>query len=487
MESWKRTVFFWTLALLFLITVPIVILSARGYRFDANRGVFVYSGTITFKANPQTVEVRLNDKLIQSKKLNRINNSYNIPSLMPGEYDIRISAEGFQAWSKKTKVRSGMASEFWNVILARNNYEKTDLNIPGIKKFFTSPKNNFFAYVSILDQDLAVRIFDIESGEIKSETVFPDRQFIEDSRKENLEWSPDEVFISIPVENNSEYGYFIYDLENKNQIDLNNSLNKKNIRNVRWDPKEKGYLFFIEEDNLFRVNTKNFQELTLVASDISSYDLSGALVYYSKNSNLLFKNNLNGKAEPSQITSNFPGPENLKIATIIVYDDSRIALISESKDFYIFNKGDHGNYFRKLAENIQGSHFSDDGKKLLFWSDNEISIYFLRDQLSQPIREENEMQNITRHSEPIKNIQWLKNYEHVIFSSGRWIKIIEVDLRDRTNCMDIANTETETPFVIYNNSLEKLYFTDTKNDTTSLYSIDFPEEAPLLGVIGLGQ
>ena len=70
---------------------------------------------------------------------------------------------------------------------------------------------------------------------------------------------------------------------------------------------------------------------------------------------------------------------------VVVYDDLRIALILENKDFYIFNKGDYGDYFRKLADDIEEAHFSDDGKRILFWSNNEISVYFLREQLSQPI------------------------------------------------------------------------------------------------------
>ena len=48
--------------------------------------------------------------------------------------------------------------------------------------------------------------------------------------------------------------------------------------------------------------------------------------------------------------------------------------------------------------------------------------------------------------------------------------------------MDLVNTQNQNPFVIYNNLLEKLYFIDNKNDTSSLYSINFPEKNIIFGV-----
>ena len=500
MENWKRKVFFWVLTLLFLITVPVIILNAKGYRFDKDRGVFVHSGTITFKSNPQSVDLKLDDKLFESKKLNRINNSFNVSGIVPGEYNLQISSPDFQFWNKKIRVRSGLASEFWNILLVRNNYEKTDLSALEIYKFFTSPKNDLLAYVTNPKNDLLVKIFNIENNSIEEEINFFGWQFIDEAKKENIEWSPDNSFLSVPVrklvENKKpikkiteivsneeyEYNYFIYDFSNKSSLNLAEITNKKNIHDVRWDPRDSGFLFFLKENSLFRINIKEPLNSIEISSDVSSYDLSGSYVYYTKNSGLIYKKDLDGENEPIQITNNFPSSENTKISSIIVYDDSRIALIGENKDFYIFNQGEYGDYFRKLADKVEETHFSDDGKKILFWSSNEISVYFLREQLSQPIRKENEIQNITRYGDPIKNVQWFKDYEHIIFNSGRWIKIIEIDPRDHLNCMDLINTENINPFVVYNSALEKLYFIDIKDNISNLYSINFPEKTTLFGV-----
>jgi hypothetical protein len=506
MENVKRKLFFWTLVILFLITAPAVVLHARGYRFDLNRGVFVYSGAITFKTNPQNVKVLINNQLNESKQLNRINSSYNITGFLPGDYEIKIFQDGYQPWSKKTEVHSGLSSEFWNIVLVRNEYQKMTSDAENVDRFFMSPKNDFITYTQNLNSDLTVSIFNFNLEKTEKTFTFSGWSIISQNKKENIEWSPQEDYLSVPVEkevttdistvkgkklaaikepaNKMEYGYFIVNPADSTSFNLNDLLGKKNIQDVRWDPKDKDYIFFLEGANLFRANITDKTDMTLINSDVSSFDLSKSGVYFiTSPNNLVFKTALDGKSQKDQITAYFP-EQGRAVERMIVYDDARIGFIDIDKKLFVYNKGDKDTYFRELGSAIEGIHFSDDGKKMLFWNNNEVFVYFARVWEVQPVRAENEVTNITRYSEPISNVQWFKDYEHVIFSTGRWIKLIELDNRDHRNCMDFLNTSTDTPFVRYNNYLEKLYFTDVKDNKTILQSIKFPEPVPILGIGG---
>jgi hypothetical protein len=260
-------------------------------------------------------------------------------------------------------------------------------------------------------------------------------------------------------------------------------LGKSNLKYVRWDPQEKNYLFFLSDSSLYRANLTEKEDLVMIAGDVTSYELSNANVYYTQSPNqLLYKSNLDGKSGISQVTFSFPESSSPANEKLIVYDESRIAFINSNKDLYIFNEGEHDKYFKKMGENIEGLQFSDDGKKMLFWTNNEIFVYFLRDWNVHPVRSENDLQNITRYSEDIKNIQWFKDYEHIIFSSGKYAKIIELDSRDHRNSMDLVTTEIENPDIVYNNSLEMLFFVDRLNESFStLHSIVFPEKLNIFG------
>lgn len=505
MKVRRRFVFFLVLAVLFLVVAPVVILRARGYQFDFASGVFVYSGTVTIKSNPQDFNVFVNGEETASKKLNRVNNSYNVGGLRPQSYEIRVEAPDYQSWSKKADVHSGVATEFWNVLLVRNSYDKTDYNTPEAEKFFTSPNNKLLAYSQQSEGNLSVGILDLKTSTLKNSFSVPDYRLLSSDEKENIEWSPsDSTLISIPAEKietvsvekkpttlfkkplplpqpEKKHVYFIYDVEKNTTANLNEIFSLDDISNVRWDPQDKNFLFFLSGNSLYRANFTDRNSLFLVSSDISAFDLTSSFVYFCDSANnLVFRNSLDGKDEKEQITSSFP-EENSAVERMVIYDEARIALMTKEKKLIIFNQGERDDYFKKIGDSTEGMQFSDDGKKIIFWNNNEIYAYFLRDWKVQPERQEDQLIGLTRYSETLRNVQWFKDYEHIIFSVGRSVKIIELDNRDRINCLNLLEASLDNVSVIYNSSLEKLFFTDKKDDSTSLFSITFPERTTFLG------
>jgi hypothetical protein len=509
MEKLRRRIFFWTLVALFFVVAPTIIMNARGYRFDFHRGVFVHSGSIMLKTNPQDFDVYVNGELETSKQINRVNNSYTLTGFIPGNYAVAVNAEGFQTWSKKTELHSGLASEFWNVLLVRKDYARTAFETQRLDNFFISPKDENIAIAKNTSEGMEVQILNIAKKTISNSFLFPNSVFDDKTREENIEWSPDEDYLSVPVkitaqapaeEENSaklikitpnansnriieKYIYFIANPADDSSFNLNSFLEKDDIRNVRWDPQDKKYLFFLSENNLYRANINDKNDLKNIAENVSAFDLSKTGIYYTQFPNeLVFKVSLDGAATPTQLTNSFPETSSALTKKLVAYDDDRVAFLSSDHKLFIYNKGEHGTYFQKLGDAIQSFQFSDDGKKLLFASDNEIFTYFLRDWDVQPQRSENEIQSITRYSESLKNIQWFKDYEHIIFSTGQYVKIIELDSRDHRNCMDILNTAAADPKLTYNHSSERLYFIDKNGDTSDLYSIVFPEPGAFLGL-----
>lgn len=504
MKVKRRFIFFLVLAVLFLIVAPVVILRARGYQFDFTNGVFVYSGTVTIKSNPQNFNVFVNGEETESKKLNRVNNSFNIGGLRPKSYEIRVEAPDFQSWSKKADVHSGIATEFWNVLLVRNNYDRTDYNATGAEKFFTSPDNKLIAYSKKSEDALSIDIFNIKDLSNKGSFSVPEYRLLSDDAKENIEWSPsDNARISIPAEKiekiipekktilplkkplpqpEKKRAYFIYDIEKNTTVNLNETFSLNDISNVRWDPQEKNFLFFLSGKSLYRASFTDRNSLFLISKDVSAFDLTGSFIYFcDSTNNLVFRNSLDGKDEKEQITLSFP-EENGAVSRMTVYDEARITFLTNDKKLVVFNQGEQADYLKKLGENVEGSQFSDDGKKLLFWTGNEISVYFLRAWNVQPERAEDKSFSIARYSENTSNVQWFNDYEHVIFNIGHSIKISELDYRDHINCLNLPEASLDNPFVIYNSSLGKLFFTDKKDNSTSLFSITFPEKTTFLGL-----
>lgn len=490
MEKVRRSIFFWTLTLLFFIIAPALVLYARGYRIDFQKGVFVHSGTITLKANPQDVQISLNGKL-EKATASRINNYLNVSGLIPREYRLTVSAPGFNDWSKKTEVHSGVSSEFWNILLTRQEYSRTAYATESVEKFFISPEDKFIALENPQDNATTVNILDIKNNKIAQNYNFPDWQFISKERKENIEWSPKEDYLLIPLQKktpteNTEQTIFSYFVANPNMgtsFNLNEFLGKENIKNSRWHPADKDYLFFLEGTDLFRANITDKNDLVLVDQEVSSFDLAENGVYYSQLPNeLVFRKDLDGKSGKIQITFTSPKENQSLNEKLIVYDEARIAFLDQDKNLYLFNNGQYKEYLQKIGADVEGLQFSDDGKKLLFWSANEISVHFLRDWNVQPLRIENETKEITRYAEKIDNVQWFKDYEHVIFSVGPFVKIIELDNRDYRIYNDLLTTSIDNPRIVCNHYLEKMFFSDQGENGISFFSINIPEKTTFLGL-----
>ncbi|HBP01081.1 MAG: hypothetical protein UY41_C0001G0015 [Candidatus Moranbacteria bacterium GW2011_GWE1_49_15] len=476
-----KLAFFWTLVAMFFMTSSLLILYAFGYTFNPERGIFVHAGSITVKSNPLSIEVILNDANV-SKKLNRINSSINIGRVKPGEYILKVEAPDFNTWSKKISVHSGLSTEFWNVLLTRKEYARENHGTEGIDDFFISPRKNLVAGVKTENGRLSITITNTDTN--TSETAFTsaDHSFTQDP-EENIEWAPQSQKIIVPLMSGEEKLYLIADLDSKENIMLDELAGTSDISSVRWDSENKNVVYFITEGNLYRLDIKEPQDKKIIASNIAGYDISGQYIYYFQlPGGLIFRTNLEATSEPLQITTSAPSKMEDPSYKIIVYDEKRIALRNGSGRLFIFNKGEKDSYFKELLADAKGSQFSNDGKKLLFWNNREIYAYFTKDWQTQPYRSENETISITRFSQPLKNVQWSNDYEHVIFSVNGQLKITELDHRDNTNTFDIANFSGSDQKVVSNFSQGRIYFTDNVAEGPRvLQSIQFPEKASLLG------
>ncbi len=108
----------------------------------------------------------------------------------------------------------------------------------------------------------------------------------------------------------------------------------------------------------------------------------------------------------------------------------------------------------QILEQMNGFKLSPDSKKLVYFSDYEIWILFLKEKQNQPSKKAGEKLFLMRLSEKIKHVLWLNSY-YLVFSTENKIKISEIDERDRINMIDLV--EYENPEIFFNQKDKKLY------------------------------
>ncbi len=196
----SRRLFFWALACSFFITTSIVIFFSLGYRYAFIEDIFLHTGSINFKSEPRNVSITVDGKKPPARHLNVINNSRHITGLRYGMHTVEATAPGHKPWSKEIRIRSGIATEFWNVILIKDTYERRDHSVINPKKLFFTPRNELLAYPQIdaEDSSLYIPILDIKSDAVLETHKIPFAQFTKNA-KENIEWSPNIRFLATPI------------------------------------------------------------------------------------------------------------------------------------------------------------------------------------------------------------------------------------------------------------------------------------------------
>ncbi len=256
------------------------------------------------------------------------------------------------------------------------------------------------------------------------------------------------------------------------KITKSNSSNKENqikIHQGRWIfDSDTEIIVLTENHKLLILNIINPQKSIILDNEVSGFDLAGDHIYYTKLAGNhiwdIKTNHPERKKIVATISTKQPTGNFLKM---IAYDEYRIAIITDKKELYILNNDpeDDSIFFGHIGNNINGVQFSDDGKKLLYWGPNEIFVYMLREWKVQPRRKKGEIIFITRFSTPITNVQWMQNFENIIFTNNNLVKMAEMDIRDHINLVDIfqSNSPAEEYEYIYNKDNYVLYFQDTSD------------------------
>lgn len=570
MTTTQRRLYLLVFIILFFITAPIIVLFAKGYRFDAVNNIFVYSGSFTIKSVPRDIDIYIDDKKQSKNALSVINGSYTLNGIKPGKHVISCEKEGYTSWSKTVNVHSGISTEFWNVLLfPTTGVEEKAFAVENATQYFLSPRTNEEIVVFSEEDDKRI-VSLLNTGDDSITTIYEtsDFTFLPQTEKENVEWSSDNKRILIPfMSAEGEKTFVIAKVDNENLEDiiiLNNlfkteeeleaekqslisetseePINKEvalensttpaktatvttvtttitketsiiaedatieeetketevevkelsediAFEQVRWMFNKNDELVILTKNHeLIYINTEKPEERILLDTKVGGFDFAGnRIYYYHLTDNTIWEIKDNNIETKKQIASILTITDEDAFVKMVTYDQYRIAITTPEKKLFLFNyeKEEGEISIKELSGDIQDIQFSNDGKKLLYWSNNEIWYIMLRDWDVQPIREKGEKFLITRSSAPIKNVQWIEDYENIFFSIGDTIKSSGIDTRDHIELVNIQKFENEIEDrdLIYDKNTQLLYSKKaTGEDGDKLYSSKLIDRPGFLGL-----
>lgn len=437
-----RRIMFYFFTAIFLLTTPIIILYAYGYKYDFERKRFIETGAIYIKSQPKKAAVFINNKLINKQT------PVLIKGLLPNKYSIKITLDGFIPWSKELEVNTKLVTNVENILLFPLNPSEFLLNEEKFSDFYISTdkerilyaRNNEIWVQELKKNSAAIQVVEQEplKGDIK-----------------NISWSLNSKYFIFQSNNE----WLLADIQKPTALISLNSVLGNEITNLKWSTKDSDNIYFLRNKEMHRFEWRSKTSIQ-VLTNIVNYDIYNNLIYYTSSaSQFIYQANLDGQ-NSQQIT--FNNPENFILNKIQISSDGIIIIYDKDENVYSTEDG----VLKLIASGVKKTEFSPDGKKLLIQTNYEMFIRYLDNIEGAPNHKKNEQILITRYSEPIKKSAFLPvNYEYVIFEVNGTIKITEIDNRNHQNIIDLTqgnNFEVAPNNETFGPSALNVYYTNKK-------------------------
>lgn len=444
MKTSARKTLFLIFAAFFLITAPLVVLYAEGYRLDWNRKSVVKTGALYLEARPAPVEMYLNQKL-RKKTLPLFPGVYT-GNLIPKSHLVEIKKEGYFPWRKNLRVSPKLVTEAKNIVLFPQNAKVLRIT-SNIENFYFAPSKNYIAIVekSIVPQ---VNLYSTKLG--REFLVFKGSATSSDYKVAEARWNYDSSRFAFRIERDRDKKWFILDIENGQPEnvktrDLFEELQGLVIHQLEWDPNDQNLIFITIDDLmgtrvLFSYNLQSEKLSRPLAHDVRDYlVLARKIIYVSETLRTVHSLDLATSSLQQELYNPLFRFNSQQIKFIQQPFENRVLAMLMGNEANLVRNTNSAMTLEKIPGQVKNLIPDGDAKKLMVVRGASIDLYWLKDIHVQPFRDAEDRVTILHVDSPILDAVWLsKNNEHIIFSDEDSIKVAELDTRDEQNVHEIA-------------------------------------------------
>lgn len=463
--------------ILFLIIFPLVVLNSFGYGYDPIDKKLVRTGIIYITANPQdNIKIYVDGKEEKERLSVKgiFKKDYVLFNLMPHNYDIRVTKDGYSQWEKRLSVSPGLNTYARPLLLPINPVNNILFEGKDIFSWSASEDFKKIAYLKKINNKITFSVYDTKNkitSTIALNEIDPefDKSMPQTGDlKASFYWDTNSEKIILEI--GSKISRFVALNTSNNTITYLGKINPDaKIINGAWVQNNNIFIYQTDKKELYHVNmAQDPGTASKISDNVSGFTVNNNNIYYLDAINLyLYSFSSDNPADKRQI-SNEPllkpdtNQENPPIqdAEIFISDASDIAIINSNKDLFIVKQNDGSPIY--MESNVNHAEFSAGGGSLLYNSFFEIYTYSIGDKAKNLI---------TRVGQKVDKSAWYKDYEHIWFANNNVIKNIEIDSRPITNIIDFAPLATPIQNFSYNANTNIIYYDQIDSDTLSIHEL----------------
>lgn len=453
MSKKSRNIIFLILLTSFLVIAPAMVMYCLGWRINWAQRRIIEPGMLYLKALPRSADVYIEGQ--PAKKTDLFFGSILVENLMPKTYTIEIKKDGYYSWKKTLDIEKRQVTEAKNIFLIPQSPSLLQIS-ENIEKIFPFPDHKKLILLKNIEPKWSLDSIDTSNNFEKQLVSQDDLKLGALVNFLDLKISSDSKKAILKVSAKNKNFYFVLNLE----TDILTPLSfKTEPSQIFFNPESANKLFLLYQPDIKEIDMLTGNVSASLFSNIISMDISNNNIYILDKNGFVFKTD-----------SALSKMEKINILPIQIKDKANYqlvalngnAFIKENDSLYAFDKEIMS--FNKISDAVKDFKLSPDAKQLLYFTNNQLFIYFIDKKTDQPHKKAGEKIELANSQSQIENAFWLNNF-YVIFDNGEKITISETDERGGFNTVDIF--KMDSPKILWLNN--KLFIL---SNHTLLYSLN---------------
>lgn len=441
----------------FFLLLFVTFYHSFGYKYDFLTGKSYRSGGMVIQATPRDAVITKDGQIIENSSfLGGLFASFiKIDDLEPNIYDIKVNKEGYSQWQKNIDIKPGQVEKYEHIVLLKKEYTHQpvlpDISLPAYGKTWVSQEKNRIIFEGAVGQQQGLFMVDIASE--KHSRVLDKDQIGMMGEIKDVFWTEDDGRVVLVTASDM----YLIDIRDNGRIYLIpaavSSVLRQNAAPIYLFDK---FVIYGKAGSVYSLDYVTKENKKLM-DGVNSFFVNQGVLYFFRSepaalSPDLFSTNLGDLSYSVRITSM---PENYHPDapfTVERYGRTLIVL-SEGSLYFVGRDGKTG----KINSNAKTAHFFQGGKRIIYYNDNEIWIYYVEDKTSDPVKSKGENELLTRFSGTLGNIYLYADEENLFYQENNIFKFTELDGRDRRNTCDLLENRDNIG-IFYIRNRNYLYF-----------------------------
>lgn len=415
----------------FLITAPILILYASGYRYNLKKNQLKKTGALFIKTEPKSATIYIDNKM-QTEKT-----PAQITHIFPNSHDIAVKKSGYYTWEKNLEIRPQTTTFAENIVLFKNT---EPIPVKTEKKAFDLYKTDDCLMTLLKRENEPIHFACIEKNDLDPISSYP-------ADTEILDQSPSKNKFLIVNKNGLSIGSTDNSYEQKISFDENSK-----PKSINWDLKNEHFLYYNTNSSIWQINLLGKTPVHTKIHDfknkkIKNFKTAGDKLYYitsEKDGHFL---HLASLQNPEKTVKSIKLPSsNFLIDSLI--NEYLVLIDNKKSNIYILTESLNSTTVKK--EGCEKYSYFEEKNLLAVYNDYEIFVFDLKQKTPQS-------NLIIRYSTKINQVEWFdENYLLAIHDQK--IKIIELDQRENHNIWELNTGEQPVRTMQIDEEKENIYY-----------------------------